>query len=496
MDDDKRTDPNINSVENGTNESANVYHIDPAEEARVLRRIDWCVMPAMVTCFFFQFLDKQTINYASVFGLSEDLDLSGSDFSWAVSLFYFGQLASQYPTAYLISRFPVVKVVSLTIVLWGAMEMCLATPQSAAGLNAVRFLLGLFEGASAPGFVVITSNFYKRKEHPVRVAFWQSCSGLSQIIGALVMYGIGGASGLALENWRVMFLICGAATITAGLVYGLVMPRDTSTAWFLKPEDRQLATERLALDRATRDKSSFDVRQVKEALLDVQTWLLFCMGLFICLPSPILKFSSLVINGFGFGQFQTMLVGLPGGVFQIATIWAAAFGCRYTTNKRWLMGILLSSVPLLGSILLMTLPASAGWGIVVSTWLAACSSSLIVVALSFAASNVKGNTKKATVSGVFFLAYCTGCIVGPQLWQAEDAPRYIKGTSASVASWVLFMITLVVYRMVLSRENAKRDRDQHVEVEDDTHDEKAQHMGVSLDSDMTDRQDLKFRYTL
>lgn len=49
-------------------------------------------------------LDKQSINYASVFGLSEDLDLSGSQFSWAISLFYFGQLVSEYPAAYLMSR--------------------------------------------------------------------------------------------------------------------------------------------------------------------------------------------------------------------------------------------------------------------------------------------------------------------------------------------------------------------------------------------------------
>jgi ACS family allantoate permease-like MFS transporter len=76
-DNDKTTDQIVNTVDHVSDETAVVYHIDPAEEARVLRRIDWCVMPAMVTCFFFQFLDKQTINYASVFGLSEDLNLSG-----------------------------------------------------------------------------------------------------------------------------------------------------------------------------------------------------------------------------------------------------------------------------------------------------------------------------------------------------------------------------------------------------------------------------------
>ncbi|KAK4958220.1 hypothetical protein LTR10_004646 [Elasticomyces elasticus] len=476
-------------------EDAVEYYIAPSEDARVRRRIDWFIMPAMVIVFFFQFLDKQTINYASVFGLSKTLHLSGQDFSWAVSLFYFGQLTAQFPSAYFVSRLPVTRVVGVSICAWGAAEMCIAASPNFAGLAATRFFLGLCEGAASPGFVIITSNWYKRAEHPVRVAWWQSCSGLSQILGAVIMYLVGRASGLALENWRVMFLICGGATIVAGVSFALFMPKNTTTAWFLKPQDRIIATERLALDRATLDRSQFNAAQVKEALMDVQTWLLFCMGLFICIPSPILKFSSLVISGFGFDKFQTMLVGLPGGALQIITIWTAAIGMRHTHNKRWLWGILLTCVPFLGVILLMTLPKSAGWGIVVSTWLAACSSSLMVVSLSLAASNVKGNTKKSTVSAIFFIAYCTGCIAGPQLWQAEDAPRYMKGLISSVVSWVLLIMTYTTYYFVMTRENARRDRLAAAVIVDEKVDASAQ-LGVATDSDMTDREDLKFRYTV
>src|SRR6266536_4846375 len=119
-----------------------------------------------------------------------------------------------------------------------------------------------------------------------------------------------------------------------------------------------------------------------------------------------------------------MLVGLPSGALQIILIWVAALGMRHTRNKPCFWGILLTLVPLIGSILLLVLPKADKWGIVVSTWLAAESSSLMVVSLSLIASNVKGNTKKSAVSAVFFVGYCTGCIVGPQLWQAQDAPRY------------------------------------------------------------------------
>jgi ACS family allantoate permease-like MFS transporter len=45
----------------------------------------------------------------------------------------------------------------------------------------------------------------------------------------------------------------------------------------------------LAQDRDTRDRSEFNLEQVKEALIDPATWLYFLMALFICIPSPILK---------------------------------------------------------------------------------------------------------------------------------------------------------------------------------------------------------------
>lgn len=96
-------------------EPAVEYDIDPADERRVLRKIDLIVMPAMTFVYFFQYLDKQTINYASVFGLNDDLSLSGTQFSWVVTLFYFGQLTSEFPASYLLSRYPVTKVVGVTM---------------------------------------------------------------------------------------------------------------------------------------------------------------------------------------------------------------------------------------------------------------------------------------------------------------------------------------------------------------------------------------------
>jgi MFS family permease len=55
-------------------------------------------------------------------------------------------------------------------ILWGIAEMCLGATQNWLTLAAARFFLGFTEGAVAPSFMVITSGWYKRSEHPVRIA--------------------------------------------------------------------------------------------------------------------------------------------------------------------------------------------------------------------------------------------------------------------------------------------------------------------------------------
>ena len=103
------------------------------EERAVLWKIDLVILPFVrhhqpgeYTCieltfhqmcfvFFLQYLDKQSLSYAAVFGLIEDLDMTSSQYSWSSSIFYIGQLVSEYPFIYLMSRLPLTKFVGVTM---------------------------------------------------------------------------------------------------------------------------------------------------------------------------------------------------------------------------------------------------------------------------------------------------------------------------------------------------------------------------------------------
>lgn len=69
---------------------AEVIEFTAEEEASVLRKIDWHILPLLCWVYCVQFADKTTLNYASLMGIRTDTGLVGQQYSWASSIFYAG----------------------------------------------------------------------------------------------------------------------------------------------------------------------------------------------------------------------------------------------------------------------------------------------------------------------------------------------------------------------------------------------------------------------
>lgn len=54
----------------------------PEEVKRVLRKIDLRLLPVLIVTYTLQYLDKNAINFASVYGLQKGTHLTGQDYSW------------------------------------------------------------------------------------------------------------------------------------------------------------------------------------------------------------------------------------------------------------------------------------------------------------------------------------------------------------------------------------------------------------------------------
>ena len=94
-------------------------------------------------------------------------------------------------------------------------------------------MLGVCEAAVTPGFALITSQWYTRKEQGTRTGIWFSFNGFAQIFGGLVAYGI--ATGTtkhpaAIEPWKIVFLLTGLLTIS---VSEMLVENFRTLSWYL-----------------------------------------------------------------------------------------------------------------------------------------------------------------------------------------------------------------------------------------------------------------------
>lgn len=272
------------------------------ENAKLLRKIDLTLMPVMCACYMLQLLDKLTLNYSSQLGLTQDLNLHGSQYSWTSSIFYFGYLMWTWPSSWLAVRLPLGKYLTGTVLVWGVIVMCHGVCNNFRGFMAVRFLLGAAEAAVAPGFALIVSIFYRRNEQPLRQGIWFAGNCIANIVGGLISYGIGHIQS-SLANWRVLFLILGGVTVAYSAILWKYLPDSPTKARMLSERERKLSVLRMLQETTSAmDENDFQNYQVWEALRDTQAWLLalytfsvnICNGGITTVSVSALTYSSLL----------------------------------------------------------------------------------------------------------------------------------------------------------------------------------------------------------
>jgi hypothetical protein len=78
--------------------------------------------------------------------------------------------------------------------------------------------------------------------------------------------------------------------------------------------------------------------------------------------------------------------------------------------------------------------------------------------MSLAQSNYKGVTKKMTMTGSMFVAYCVGNIAGPHLFRASEAPAYETSFRIILICYALAATLALSLHVYLRVENKRRDR--------------------------------------
>ncbi|UNI17597.1 hypothetical protein JDV02_003929 [Purpureocillium takamizusanense] len=442
-------------------------HQDREARLRAIRRkIDWAIMPLMFLCYFLQFLDKVLVNYANIMGMSESLHFRGDDFSWMATAFFIGYAVAELPQGFLIQRFPVARVLGVNVVLWGVTICCTAATQSFPGAAAVRTLLGMFEAVITPALIMITSQWYTRRQATPRTGVWYCGLGVGQVVGGFISWAAQtgsrrhASSSSTLEGWRVMFLAVGVFNLLVGVAVLLRMPSGVRAARFLADADKALHEEALARDHGGGDGDGngpkvFVASGIVEALRDVQVWLLCLATVLIVIPSGIITtFSATLIRGFGYPPDVAALLNMPSGVVSVLATLLGTFAILYDL-PRWLAMCLLLVPTMVGAGLISFYAERSQAGALAGIYLINFAVAPLALVYALVGANTRGYTKKVTTNAAVAVSFSVANIIGPQTFRAADAPGYLPAKITVFAVCGGSIVVAVLLRLLYGWRNKR-----------------------------------------
>ncbi|KAK8225481.1 major facilitator superfamily domain-containing protein [Phyllosticta capitalensis] len=234
---------------------------DPDQHAlnsRTVRKIDFFVLPWCALLFLFNALDKSNIGNAETAHFTEDIGIAKEDLNVAVGLFYFFFVSLQPIGAGLGRKYGMKRWVPGCMCLWGICTALHVWVRSAWQLYILRIAIATLEAGFYPTTVTYLSLFYTRFEFGKRIAVFYGQAAVAGALGGLISWAVfkafpgddvEAASSSSWHSWQVLFILEGCATVITAIISFFWLPNRPKNAWFLSPEERDWAEERIRQDR-------------------------------------------------------------------------------------------------------------------------------------------------------------------------------------------------------------------------------------------------------
>ncbi|KAK3717396.1 hypothetical protein LTR37_005785 [Vermiconidia calcicola] len=405
------------------------------------------------------FMDRVIIGNARLYGMEEDLGLTGNDFQLSVSILFVTYCLFEVPSNMLIRKFnPSYYLAALTI-LWGLVATFSAMVQGLPGLIACRLLLGLFEAGFFPGVVIYLSTFYNKGSIALRMGYFFSASALSSAVGGLLSYGIGeGMDGTAgWRAWRWIILINGLATVVTGFVVPFVLPGSIEGAKFLNDDDRRdMDTLRNAELGQTASGQQLNKKDVMDGVTDWKTYAFgcgqFCGNLALYSFSVFLPTVISEIGTWDVAQSQALTVPVftLGGIIYVIV-------CRLSdwTQLRGPIIVCAQLCVVVGYIMLVS---NSGGGVSYAGTFFVASGVYITngLAVAWVVTNNPRYGKRAFASGTQLSMGNSAGVAAPFLSSSATSPTYTPGYSASIGTMCFAMALYIALSSWFARENKQR----------------------------------------
>ncbi|OTA98910.1 hypothetical protein M426DRAFT_98002 [Hypoxylon sp. CI-4A] len=432
--------------------------VDPKFAKRVKWKLDLFILPLMSSVYFFATMGKSDLGNAKIAGLTEELNLSPSDFSNAATLFLVATIVFQLPGTLLIKRIQPNRQFSGAMMVWGFLTAMSVLVKNSGQILGLRFLIGAAE-SFVQGGTFYLSFWYEYSEYATRGAIVASMSTIAGAFNGLIAYAItknlDGANGW--RAWRWIFLIEGIMPIAFSFVVFFLLPSSPQgISWGFTEAEKRHLIKRSARAHNT-SESKVKMSHIWKVMLDLHFWLFIlvsCGGAFC--QSSLSNFLPDIIAGFGYDEVSAQLFTT---IVYVCGCVGILFWSRLAdkTNAR---GLVLAA---------STVGAVAGYAVLI--WVtnrnvrfaATCVVAFSVypnsvLQLTWGAMSFVGYTRRGAVLAFFNIFPHIFSISGTQAYQ--DPPYYSIGNATALGMSVMMLVASSVLRWYLGYLNNKKRANQ------------------------------------
>lgn len=314
--------------------------VSQVDEKKLLRKVDWHVVPWLSVLYLFAFLDRGSIGNARLYNLEPDLNITDQQYLIGLTVFFF-PYAILEPVSNVVLRMfrPSIWLPGMML-LWGITMTLHGIMRDYSDYLALRFFLGFFEAGLYPGVIFYISSWYRRTEVGFRVGMFFSSATIAGAFSGLLaaaianMHGIGGK-----PAWAWNFIIEGLATIISVASFFIVQDFPES-AKFLTEAERVFTVRRLRQDMqfSAGGGEKLKLRYIWQSLSDWKTWI--AMVIYAGFDGPLYAFSLFtptIINQLGYQATVANLLSVPVYVWGcLVTCFIGFLGDRLLNSRSWI----------------------------------------------------------------------------------------------------------------------------------------------------------------
>ncbi|KAH9889522.1 MFS general substrate transporter [Cubamyces lactineus] len=461
-----------------------------AAERRLVRILDWRLLPTIVLIFIMNYIDRTAVTAARLKGLEQDLGMSDIQYSVILAVLYASYVPAQIPSNMILNRITRPSYyIPFCVIVWGLTSALTGVSKTYAGMVVARIFVGLPEAAFYPGAIYLLSRWYTRKELAFRSAILYGGLLISNAFGSLMAAGILSRmeGKLGIRAWRWLFYIEGAITVTIGILAAFLLPDYPHNTRWLTPAQRRLAQVRLAEDAGEADEDvstdscvllhSDHTMVLGPCVLNDELILILraMKGLIMALKDPkvpifaVMTCSQLLGLGFvnffptiagtlGFSTTVTLLLAAPPWILATIVCCISAWNADRTGERFFHI-----CAPWWGVIIgyIIGVSTFSIGGRYVAMFLMACGYAGFALTAVWVSNAVpRPPAKRAAAIAIVNGFGNLGNLISSFVWKAEWGPDYHQSMYIGIAALGLATVLAVVIRVILINQNKRLEREE------------------------------------